>query len=472
MTRTIAILLGFSLGLAAPGQDSIRLRSGASIDGAIVAESASWVSIQVSDGTLQIPRTQIEEVIRAELDADGAAARQLLTLSRFGAESTHHLLYRDGRRVGYRVLGMAVTAVDGVPLYALSDRIVFQGPGGGNADLEITTTEFVDGDLRPRRFSARIGSGLSTRVIEGRVEGGILFVTEVGAAGRQERQTRLPPGAQWANFWARLRSERVGPAPESDEASIFRPRDLALLRARVDLRRDRVMLRGREREVVILRIAGGERATGLWIDASGRVLREELGSSRLVSQWAPAEEVQAYARGEAAGEDLDLELVSEPSGLRLRRPDPTWEVETPDQAGERVFTLLHARHRATLDVFHLGAQPPGTSLEGLALDLLARMRRECEDCVVEGPFAASVGDRQGLQFLVRARQAGTRLVTQGALRMDGGRACLLLAAAPSETFDQARPAFAEMLASFRFLADEPAGAPKDPFAEAGVAPGQ
>jgi hypothetical protein len=465
-------LLVSALASVLSAQDVVRLRTGASVEGTIVSESESAVSIQVDGGTMEVKRAQILEIVRGAPVPESTGDGELASMSHFPEEAMGHFLYRDGHRVGFRILNLGKERRDGVPMYALSDRLVFVKHPGASPEVDVVAKEFVDVSLMPRGFDCRFGSGLTSRTAEGRIEGERLAIVDRSAEGTRERTTHFRADQELMGFSLRRLARDSGHDADRLVHHHFRTRDQVFLETQIERRRDRLLVRGREKEVVVLRQRRGTSSVESWFDPEGRLLREEIGSPRLVSLWAPLEEVQAFARGEAvaSGQELELELVSEPAGIRIVRPDHAWELVQGDLDDQLVASFLHARHRATVDVFRLPSRLDGSTLEGLALDVIHRLERSADHLVVDGPRPGAVGDREGLRFTVRCRRRDTEIVTAGAIRKDGDRAYLILGAAPAASFDLALPAILETIASVRVLPDaQSATESEDPFERAAKA---
>lgn len=470
--------LGMTIGLLALapgglcGQDVVRLKTGASFEGLLISETERSVTLQFPGGTMELPKSQIEEISRSGKAEDRELGQAMLTLSRFEDHESHHFLYRDGRRAGYRVLTLKREARAGVPGYAHHERLVFVKDPGGVPDLETRVLEFVDAELRPREFQCQIASGLSSRSAEGFRDGESLRIVERGGGRTSEQTAYFRDEVRFPRFLLKELAAEPVPAGGYRPFRVFLPRDLTFGVTNVDRTPRRVRLRGQIKDVVVFRRGEGGQSLETWVDLTGNVVREELGSPHLVSLVAPRDEVLAWVNGEEVAEsgDLALEFVSEETGLRILRPDDSWEITPGTPARRTIVSLENTGLRATVDVIHLPAAGGDPTEDGAALRLLTRMREQATGLEIEGPLPASVGDRPGLRFTARGRRRDQDLVTLGAIVLHGRDAFAILGAAPRAGFDAARPAFEEVLDSLRFL--QPEGAPPaDPFstAEAAIA---
>jgi hypothetical protein len=255
------------------------------------------------------------------------------------------------------------------------------------------------------------------------------------------------------------------PPPEGGypEFRVFRPRDATFGRVSLARHVERIGIRGRIRDVLVFRRKLGERLLETWLDMSGHVIREELGSPRLVSLRAAKSEVLGFARGDGGpeGEDLGLEVVSESTGLRFLRPDLAWELIPGERRGA-VASLLRPGLRATVDVLRIDNIAKDATEEGIALNVLSRMERQSTEFRSDGAFPARIGDRSGLRWSATCYRRGSRVRTLGALVLDQqGHAFVILCAAPELNFKAAKPAFLELFQSVRFLT--PLEDLRDPF---------
>lgn len=471
MTRNhvaATLILTVLLGTQAFAQDVVRLKTGALLEGTIIEQDEESVTIAFDGGSMQLRRSQIADIKVARNPDRSAAKKALLTLSRFPDHDSFHFLYRNGKRIGYRTISIRREARSGVPGYVLNDRLVFMSNPGGQPEVDLAVTEFVDAELNPIMFTHRMASGPSGRTVEGSREGLSLVMKERAAGQLHEGTALFRREVQFPGMLLRrLASE---PPPEAGYPSfkVFRPRDVDFGRMGLERRIERITMRGRIRDVLVFRRLEGTKTLETWLDMSGHLVREELGSTHLVSLRAPKQEVMGYARGDDVpeGQDLGLEFVHEPTGFRVLRPDLAWEV-APGKSRGAVMSMLRPGLRATVDVLRLDDLASDATEEGLAMRVIARMERHAEDVRVEGPHPTRVGGEKGLRFEMECVRRGTLVRTLGALVLDGrGHAFVILCAAPEVEFRKARPAFIEMLDTVRILRPVTGGV--NPFDAAGV----
>ena len=447
----LVLALVISTSLCVSAQDVVRLKTGASMEGVIIEQDERSVTLEFPGGTMQLQRDQIAEITQSSNSEDVARRRALITLSRFAEQESFHFLYRDGHRCGYRTVALKREDREGLPGYAIHDRLVFLPTAGGVPDVDMKVTEFVDAELRPVHFECNITSGPSSRFVEGSRQGRTLSIKETSAGRREERTALLRDEVQFPRMLLRKLASEPPPEGSYPNFRVFRPHDVTFGDLGLARRLERLHLRGRERDVLVFERRTGQGALETWVDMAGQVVREEIGSTRLVSLVAPREEVLAWARGDDVpdGADLGLEFVSEPTGLRFLRPDLSWDLQ-PGQ-GANQCSLFRAGLRATVDVLRVPDLMADATPEGVALEVVQRIKRVAEDVKLESPYPDDVGAHKGLKFMLRGRRNGTTVKTLGAVIVEEGQAFVFLCAAPESQFVAAMPGFTEVLASVRIL---------------------
>ena len=432
-------------------QDVVHLKNGARLEGRVSAENETTITLQIGDGSVDLQKSLIDRVIRGKGDPVKEKRRALMTLSRIPDSETWHFLYRKGRRVGYRHIQVGREVVDGIPGYQLTDRIVFLVDPGQGPEAEWLTKEFVDAEQRPLHVATRRSSGTSAWDMEGRRKGDRLLVVE-HAAGKTRRRTALfrDDVVLWGMHLRRIARE---PEPEDgyERLTIFDPVRTSFEVVDLHRRLERVNVRGEAMDVLIFTRSAEGTSLETWVDMAGKVVREEIATPYLVSLRARKDEVLAYIRGDGktGDDDLGLEFFSEETGFRILRPDTAWEMNVPVQSRHRLVSFLRPSLRATVDVFRIVTRRENETLEGHALALFARMEDGCRAFDAQGPFPAAVGDLQGLRFRVKARRRSAEITTLGAMVKRDDRVFAILCAAPTERYEEALPAFKQILDSVR-----------------------
>ena len=446
---TLALLLL----VPAIAQDVVRLKNGSSLEGRITEETADGILLSFPGGSVSLGRGQIQEITYGEPVDEAERDEALGALTRFEDRDSWFLLYRDGKRVGYRTRRVRREIRDGLPGYRLEDRLVFLPAPGGAPELDVVTEEFVDPDLRPVGFRHSETGPDGTHVVSGRREGHLLRILE-GAGSLGERSaTILRDETGLAGFNVLAAGREDGPGQGLPrrvfDAREGRFRDVLLMR-----RSESVNWDGRTFDASIIIRRMGDRVLETWTLPDGGVMREEIGTPGLVALSCGQEIVEGYARGEgpAGKDDLGLEYRSPDGGFSALRPDFAWEVSPSSGGGAALVSFLRPGLRATVDVFRLASLPEDVTEEGLCLDVLARMGDAAGDLLPEGPTPGRLGNRGALLFHATGVLGGTQVRTLGALALEGRQAFLILCAAPAERFAEAESGFQELLGTVRIAA--------------------
>jgi hypothetical protein len=116
----------------------------------------------------------------------------------------------EGRKIGH-LMTRRVVGDDGM-VTTTETMAISLDRAGVTMDLETEETSVETADGEPRAFSSVTAmAGTRTRV-DGRIDGGTLYLTETGAAGSRERSLAWPEGALLAEG-LRLAERRAGLAP-------------------------------------------------------------------------------------------------------------------------------------------------------------------------------------------------------------------------------------------------------------------
>ncbi len=449
--------------------DQLRLKSGTTFEGRIVAETPKSVTIQLAGGVMELRRELIAEIKRAEASESRPEQSSVLAgLTRFRDSEDAFFLYQSGKRVGYRTVSLRRDVRKDVAGYLRIDRMVFTATNGGPPDLDLVLTEFVDSELTPRSFEQRLLAGVTSRLAEGVREGDFLRITERAGATVSETQALFRKGVELPGFlWGRLALEAT-PNGGFPTFRVFDPKEIRFDDVVVTRNMERVSLQNEVRDVIVLRRKSSEQTTEVWFDLMGRLMREELGTRNLVALRTTAENVRAFAAGDAkaGADDLGLSVSCDDSGLRLQRPDPSWEVQAGDPAKHTIASLVKAGWRATVDVFDLRTFRRGTTEEDAAMRVIGRLQRGTDGFSLVGPTPGRFGATEGLRFIVDGKRRGTTLKTLGFLVPRRDRCFVLLCSAPAEKYDEAHPAFLRVLQSLQMQAERREDEPVDPYATA------
>ena len=434
-------------------EDVVRLKNGEEFVGRVTHENARAITVAFAGGEMVVPRRLIKEIIRAERREVEKRAVETIVLGRCEAREEYYFLYYRGRRVGWRVTGIAPDIEGEIRGYRFRNRTVFLDDGG-TLDMEMSVSEFVDRDLRPVTMRTSERSEGFDLVTSGVVERGHLDLRR-GLGADQTRQEIL--FADETEFLQSLTRRLADLSHFPEKGQTFKVYDslrsrFVLIEAHRSLRKEIVV--GKHQFVTVWKLTQGKRSWEIWIDGYGGIVREELGGPHMVAMRADADQVLAYSRGEADDDDrIDLTLNYEnvPERFALARPNLTWSFEFPDGDSRVAISLMNPTLQASADVIVLPRIGLGTAPESIALDLLSRMNEKSDDHSVEFQRPGSVGGVDGIHFESVARRKETMIRTIGAVTVCDGRAYALLMAAPAFRFEQAREQLERIRDSFNIL---------------------
>jgi hypothetical protein len=248
------------------------------------------------------------------------------------------------------------------------------------------------------------------------------------------------------------------------EFQTFDPRELDFAAVGVTRTMERVNLRGQVMDVLIFRRKLANGTLESWFDLAGRTVREEIGSRHLVAISSDQTRVEAFAAGDpkSGADDLGLTVACDEAGLRLERPDLSWEVQ-PGVADKNLLTsLVKASSRATVEVFEVKAKGGTVTEEAAAFEILGRLQKGCDGFVLEGPTPQTIGQSEGLRFSVDCKRRDARLKTLGFIIPRDKRVLVVLCAAPTEKYRDVHASFLRILQSLRIEHEAPSETPPDP----------
>jgi hypothetical protein len=467
----VMVLVPFA---ASAQEDILKLKTGGRFEGRIVAETEKTVTILFPGGTLELRRDLISEIQRGVPQSGEAppdAAPLLAGLNRFRDSDDWFFLYQAGRRVGWRQVTTRREVRRGVAGYVRRDRLVFTAPNGGPPDVDLNLMEFVDAEMKPLEIQQRLAAGSSTRLVEGTRTGDELKITDRGGGEVSERLAMFRQGVELPGFL--LRRLATVPVPEGGYPSfqVFDPRELDFAEVGVTRHAERVNLRGQVMDVLVFRrnVSGGSLET--WFDLAGRAVREEIGSRNLVAIIADPKHVEAFTKGDrtAGPDDLGLMVACDDSGIRLERPDLSWEVQPGVVEKNLLTSLIKASGRATVEVFEVKPHAGAITEESAAFEILGRLQKNCDGFRLEGPTPQTIGQSEGLRFSVECKRRDATLKTLGFIVSRAQRVFVVLCAAPTDRYQEVHPSFLRVLQSLRVERDAPPPDPIDPHGEAAKA---
>lgn len=310
--------------------DRVELRGGEVLEGRIVLERGNYLEIELAPGAVVGLRTaEIRAVHRgAGMELPAAPAGGLLPLDEWFV-----LHDAAGRPVGWL---HAATTVDAAGQSRVQEEWEFTESG---RHFQVTMLEVLDPQSGPVScyFRERISEEvmgfspsepisrqtrvLDERIIEARVEGGLLRVERLAVEGRRSRQLPWPSDGTFP-LLARslsLRREPVGTVTVFDPGQEeLRVRTYAAMRLRT------VPGEGGPIRVKELTESGPAGDNAVWVDASSRTVRREIAGLALVAVRSTAEAARLAVQSQR---EFGAAFAGETAGrFGLWRPNPAWDV--------------------------------------------------------------------------------------------------------------------------------------------------
>ncbi len=337
-------------------QDEVILHSGEVLRGRILVERANYLEVEVAPGAkVGLRRSEVREVVHAaKAESVGAAAETISSRDEWfqlhdgagravgwlhqtmtpgeggGGRVLEEWEFQRDRRF-YQITSIAELAADGAPAACyfrerISEELL------GQADLAMA-----------RKTRIR-----EERIVEAKVEGEVLAVTRLTAAGRSSRDIPWPEGA---SFPLLVRDEEDG--AEIRHVVVFDPAVEEMQTRSFAAQRQRtVTIDGETRAVTesVETTFGIDNVT--WRDLQGGVLRREVAGPGLVAVRSVAEAAQRAVRIGAQQPPMFLAESGHKMGMWL--PNPSWEAQ-PVGAGS--VSLRNEAHGASITATlldHLG----------------------------------------------------------------------------------------------------------------------
>ena len=165
-----ALLILAALAASAHAEDVLVLTNGRKARGEIVEENDEQVRLKLAGGILTYPRSMIVEIVRDAAPEPGAQAAPAPAV---GDREEYGLLYRDGRRVGTRVLRFLQSSRH----VQFEEERVFAAHGDV-PERTVRILERCDKEFRPLLYQVRERSGDDAALLrEARIAGGELELT-------------------------------------------------------------------------------------------------------------------------------------------------------------------------------------------------------------------------------------------------------------------------------------------------------
>ncbi len=445
-------------------QDTVKLQNGNELEGRILAESESSLTIRIGPGQeIEIPKTRIATYSRLSRPEDPAA--EAVASPWHQRDSWFLLRNADGAYVGK--LHMLVHARGGKG-YALEQQWTF-------VDARIKTlvsrVENVDRSLAPRSFQyretvvrRRDERVQRERLVRGEVRHEKLLIDETNPAGRQKRSIPFPAGNLFPMLVEELLRRGGADQAHSFAASVFDPLDGTFELRRYSLvdgvpspTPPRAGASVRDAVVRLIECDSRGRRRREWVARDGRILLAEVNGVNLVAEPVAAE---TGLRTRSFDKIRAVPTWRPFAGLELWLPAATWKFGREVERG-RVLDLVVPIADASVRVCYLDSKTDEVLLLGAADDFVRRW-------LLDEPWFKE-RSRDSLEIGGRAcvRVDGGGKAADGKLRL--GRVFVLeaptgylvvAAAAPAKTWDFLAPDLDALISGLRATRTELAAAPE------------
>ena len=450
----LAPLLVFLLVPAAFG-DVIVLKSGYRQSGKIVEETEKHVVIEVEGiGRITIQREAILEILRGDPSAKEEPEEEKSDLLRV----EDSFVWSGERRVGTR--SVRVRKLENGDLQFEEDSTFYDDKGA--VDVRLFLVERVNPALEPRSivFRSHAKDGLSA--LSGEVREGYLHVALSLPGERRKNRFRMPEGVR---FPLSAREQVIRERKRikgSYEIQVFDPREENYFRKLVfgvDPVR-KVDWEGEVVEVTIIqRDRGDRKREEIWVEAGGSVITEQLNGPAVVAIRTTPERLAAFKEGkqveESAGEKRVRPLFVHPeAGFRITKPGLAWEFKSVKTDDEHVLSLSNLRYFAYVDVFVMDGVPEGSLLSALAVQMEKRFQANSKDFEKLSDGFLEVGGEKAHRIVATSMNKDEKIKSFLVGFLHGDRTWYVTLSAPVRYFEEAKPEFEEILASFEFIGGE------------------
>jgi hypothetical protein len=467
---------------AAPARaDVVELNNGRSLEGEVLSETDTSVTLRVDGGQVTFPKSLVSSIRRepkpdpaktdppkpapapaAGAPAPGAPAAEPKPPEKpepaglVPAKDDWLLLWSPERRAGWRH-SQAKLDPSGAGMF--EEETTWLGPGG-KPQGTVRLVEESGAGFTPLSFllvSEMPGKSYSRA---GHVAGGRLSVETWQDGQMTTRDLPVPRGLRFALAARALVLAESGREGAAWNGPIYDPAaaDFGTLAFRV-ARRESVSREGAPVDTVVLAREEGGRAREERVAADGRLLDADLDGAGLSAVGTTKARVEAFRAGTAEDEASETEkrgrmaLACPEDGFRIRKPGVSWTLvpaasrEARERAGVKDLTGAVTVTVAS-DPAPAGPEPDPAEL-GAALEV--RLKEADPDCLKIEAGPAALGGSPGWRLLVDTVVNGDKVRLAATTLARAGRVWTVTAVAPRATWTEARPYLQRILESIEWF---------------------
>lgn len=368
----VAAILSIASPQSGGDQDSVELKSGGVIDGVIVDESPTWVTVEVSAGArIEVARTDIIHIKRgARKTASAPASKPAFDSQRFD-ESWWTVSGIRGESIG-TLHRLARRDRERPELYNLEEILEFTDDDGKNCI--VSRIEMFDSAMNPVECQYReVFEGGSSHV-RATVAGAQLEVETMDSVGRSREQMPFPKGTLFPLMFEMRALEARLATGQKFECEVFDPFARNIIKKTVRAEAPRRIATENETPVLHSILIFKNRGTDsvYWIGRNGELARRELNGPDLIA----TKTTQALAQS-ARGAATNASWVARDSSGRLRvlLPGVEWEV---DRLADGAISVRRKDGIASVAACVMDAEA-GATLTSNGVDLERRLKMSLAD---------------------------------------------------------------------------------------------
>ncbi len=464
--------------------DEVQFRNGRSLEGEVLAESDSSVTLRVDGGQVTFPRSLVSSIRRdpkpdpAKVDpakpepakpdapppapaagAPAAGSKPPPNAEPAGvvpAKEDWLLLWSPDRRVGWR---HDQSRVDPSGAGMFEEETTWLG-AGGRPEGTVRLVEESGAGFTPVSFLLVSEVPGKTYSRMGRVAGGRLTVETWEGGERTVRNLLAPAGLRFALAARAMVLSEAAREGAAWKGSIYDPAaaDFSTLAYRV-ARRESLPSEGTPVDTVVLAREEGGHTCEERVAADGRLLAADIDGAGLAAVGSTKVRVEAFRAGTAEDEASQVEqrgrmaLTCPEDGFRIRKPGVSWTLVPAASLAARDRAVVRDLTGAVTVTVASDPYPAGPEPDPMDLgtDLEVRLKEADPNCVKVEAGPATLGGAPAWSVVADTVVQGDKVRLAATTLARAGRVWTVTAVAPRGTWAEARPYLQRILESIEWL---------------------
>jgi hypothetical protein len=451
--------------LLAVAPDVVQLRNGGSLEGEVVNETETLLTLRVEGGQVTFERKLVASIRKEPKPeapktdtpkAEGEKPPPAVPAGIVPAKDDWHILWSPERRAGWRRVQAKVQ--DGGA--SIFEEEVFLLARDGKAEGSLRFVEEAGPAFHPLSFL--LVSDLPGRRFSrsGRVRNGRLVVETWENGEKTIRELPVPEGFHLPLAARAMVLREAGGGGATWTGPIFDAAAGEFTTVRLSIaRREGFRWEGAEVETVVLVNALEKSSREERIALDGRVLAADLAHLGLSAVGSTQARVEALKQGSAEEEATEAEvrgrmaLVCPEDGFRIRKPGVSWSLVPPESKGARERAAVRD-FSGTVSVV-VAVEPAPAGPEPLPADLgealEERLKGESPSYLRIGAGPESLGGSPCWRVLADTVHNGDPVRVLVFVLARAGRVYTVTAMAPRASFAEARPFLQRILEGIEWL---------------------